>query len=142
MRMMATIKWATCRTWCAGATLPKVSLFSPLCPALGATALIVSSGTASRNQDLRDGDQDSASKDNIRDQHVESKDLQVSNKEVGVGSIGNDNLLVGQTKDRFPKCHWPTGEHGGSLGKGRLFDSRLENFLQSLAAVKKEPYCG
>jgi hypothetical protein len=45
-------------------------------------------------QDLRDGDTDNAGEQDIWNQHVDSKDLEVTNKEIGIGSIGDDDLLV------------------------------------------------
>jgi hypothetical protein len=110
---------------------------------VGDTALTSAQYPIKQLGNLRDGDQNSTSEENIRTHHVQSKDLEVSNEKVRVGSIGNDNLLVWKTKDRFPECQRPIRELlMGSLGKRSLFNSRLENFSKSLAAVKHEPYCG
>lgn len=93
-------------------------------------------------KDSRDRDQDSTSEENIWDQHIQSKDLEVSNEKVRVGSICNDNFLVWKTKYRFPKRQRSIRKLGSrSLHKRSLFASRLENISKSLASVKHEPYC-
>lgn len=109
----------------------------------------------------RNRNKDSASEDYVGDKHLKTKDLEVADVKVGIGTIGDNDVLVRCFEQRFPKRYYTRREglrsfaaHEINQCRSLTFDPKivlprrgkdcpgLENPLQIFPPVENEPERG
>lgn len=90
----------------------------------------------------RNRNKDSASEDYVGDKHLKTKDLEVADVKVGIGTIGDNDVLVRCFEQRFPKRYYTRREGLRSFARRGKDCPGLENPLQIFPPVENEPERG